>query len=207
MNKYVNFIRFGDLNLIRQKGYTTDLSSMKYHTPPSRYGVYAFPEYSVDLFLISGDYTINKCLKLKTCINELSYKDDCNELISTHRKIIKKYISNKNIRLKHVHDYFQRQCINYSCDDCDLECDSVPIIRFTYGHKSPKRFKYRKSLWHHLDVKETDIIDRRGEWVHTEYNVWLTAYKQLLSYEKNYFYRNRIKYSKDHHEVFISNKI
>lgn len=205
--KYIDFVRFGDINLIKQKGYTTDSDKMGYHTPPSRYGIYAFPEYSVYEFLIGGDYTVNKAPKLDIDLDELEYDDGYRCLIPKHRKLIKKCISKKGIRLKRVNSYWKRQCGDNVCEDCQLDCDNIPVTKFIYGHKNPKKFSYRKPLWHHLDVPECNVIDRHGEWVYTDYKVWMESYLKMINSERNHYYKTRIKYSKDHHEVFIDCKI
>ena len=180
--KHIEFIRFGNLNLVKQKGYDPN-GTGDFHTPPARYGIYAFPEYSICRFLISGDRQVSRAIKLD--INELEWDENC-LLTSKSRKEVKRLISNKNTKLKYV---------------------SQAIDGTIYAHENPKKFKYTKELWHHLKVDDADVIRRNNDWVLTTYKVWLDAYYAMLNYERNYYYKNGMKFAKDHHEVFIPHKI
>jgi hypothetical protein len=48
------FVRFGGLNLKKQKGYTSDTSQKLYHSPPAPCGIYAMPKICQEFFLISS---------------------------------------------------------------------------------------------------------------------------------------------------------
>lgn len=181
--KHIDFVRFGNLNLVKQKGYDPTGAS-NFHTPPARYGIYAFPEYSICHFLISGNPTTSRAIKLN--INELERNEDYN-LTSKSRKEVKRLISTKNTKLKYVNERVDGSLI--------------------YAHENPKKFKYEKELWHHLEVDDVNVLKRNNYWVLTSYKTWLDAYNKTINYERNYYYKNGIKYSKDHHEVFIPNKI
>ena len=47
------FVRFGGLNLKKQKGYTNK-SDATYHSPPTSRGIYAMPKIVQEFFLVSG---------------------------------------------------------------------------------------------------------------------------------------------------------
>lgn len=49
------FVRYGGLSSVPQKGY--DPSMPGFHSPPSRSGIYAFPQGGVELFLLGCDKT------------------------------------------------------------------------------------------------------------------------------------------------------
>lgn len=48
------FIRYGTLDLKKQKGFTQNPET--FHSPPCSRGIYAFPIKAVELFLLGGDY-------------------------------------------------------------------------------------------------------------------------------------------------------
>lgn len=47
----IKFVRFGGLSPVIQEGYGKD----SYHAPPARKGFYAFPESTIERFLLSTD--------------------------------------------------------------------------------------------------------------------------------------------------------
>lgn len=48
------FIRFGGLNVKKQKGYSVDEQNLSYHTPPAPKGLYAMPKIAQEFFLIGA---------------------------------------------------------------------------------------------------------------------------------------------------------
>jgi len=48
--KKPEFIRFGGLSPVKQRGYTTNDEERGFHTPPARKGIYAFPRGYIELF-------------------------------------------------------------------------------------------------------------------------------------------------------------
>lgn len=89
-----------------------------------------------------------------------------------------------------------------------------------------KEFKHKGNIWHHLGhhCKPSQILDRHGSWVKTEFKVWEKAFsKESLNLrygDKNggidFSIKNinepwrsgvRGMYSADHLEIFIDEKI
>lgn len=56
-DKKVRFVRFGDLN---QKKTNKSKKEITYHYPPCKFGIYAFPEFLIEDFLVMWKYTIDK---------------------------------------------------------------------------------------------------------------------------------------------------
>ena len=92
--------------------------------------------------------------------------------------------------------------------------------------KQKKEFSYKKEIWHHLGerCKTSEIIERKGSWVLTEFSTWKKAYSKEslnLRYGEdtgdwdisiksiNEPLRSGVSgmYSLDHFEVFIGQKI
>jgi hypothetical protein len=86
-----------------------------------------------------------------------------------------------------------------------------------------KKFKYRGNIWHHLEhqCKQSEIIDKKGTWVLTSFKTWEKAFSKeslnLRHGNKEYGGTKNINepyaagvsgiFSKDHLEIFISDKI
>ena len=79
-----------------------------------------------------------------------------------------------------------------------------------YSFKRYKKFKYYGNIWHHLKhniVNNTLILDEHRDWVLTSFNTWLNCYNNELISIRLQKQKTGIPISKDHLEVFISNKI
>lgn len=115
------FVRFGGLNLKKQKGYSKKPTT--FHQPPASRGFYAMPKIAQEFFLIGS---LNK----------------------TQPENFPKY---PDIDVENSENEF-----NFY----DKRMDNVyTSIR--------KEFKVKNTvnIWHHLDVKNYDILDRNGSWV------------------------------------------
>jgi len=93
------------------------------------------------------------------------------------------------------------------------------IEPFLFGWKKnwelqKKEFKYEGNIWHHLGdrCKPNEIISRSGTWVLTTFDIWKKAYSKQSINDKHWVGGKNINeptvnVSKDHYEVFISDKI
>lgn len=85
-----------------------------------------------------------------------------------------------------------------------------------------RKFKYEGNIWHHLTdkVKPHQILDKKGTWVYTTFDVWEKAFYKESLYLRYGGGHSGIKsinepmksgisggFTKDHFEVFISDKI
>lgn len=189
-SKDITFIRWGNLNLVKQEGYTTDPTLMNFHTPPARHGIYAFPEKFIETFLLGKrcyDQKMHEIIKrsptideLNNCVGSSVWKDE-----KSREQYFMLPINDTETRDKFYreHTYIVRQ-------------------------KTPKKFTYTKNLWHHLraGLESIDILKTQGEWVLTTMGV----YKKQLMKEAGKKYCDALKgnrWAKDHFEVFISDKI
>jgi len=210
--KHINFIRFGSLNLIKQKGYNIDNLDPDFHDPPARYGVYAFPEYSIESFLLGGlEKEHDRIYKLDFNEEPFVYDDNDyqNHLLPKYKKMAKKAINKLNTNLKYVRNVFIDRDCDGECDTCNLNCDEIKERYNSFALKRPKRFTYEKDLWHHLYeyIDKKYIKKEYNDWVLTSYKIWLDAYIKTIHQERKEYYKKGIKCSKDHHEVFIPHKI
>ena len=233
MAQKIKFTRIGGLSPVVQKGYTTNPKIRGYHTPPARKGFYAFIYPYFEPFLLGGNWSKlgkknkhekfeylkdNDGNKIKLYVKDFQYSNDTPDIFSGElNPELKKYLvkgkcgkSNRNYDGTDISDKFWTE----DCRDCN---DNFVNYYLIY-RKPPKVFEYTGELWHHLKnsaVKPFEIISEVGDWIKTDYDVFVRALaqdkmdcvKQLRSgpfgqIEINT--RNVYKHiSKDHLEVFI----
>jgi len=184
--KNIKFARFGGLSSVKQKGYNINMEG--YHSPPSRRGIYAFLYPYYEPFLLGAD----------------EYSG----------------INTKHSKFERVKNKDGEYII--SKDDVDVDEKNwmkfYSIRKYKDGNsyiikpKVPKIFKYNGELWHHLGdfVKFSDILDTKGTWVLTSFNIYISALKKehhnsINSLKKmNINTKNPHYYTNiDHLEVFI----
>ena len=85
------FVRFGGLDLKKQKGFSNDPT---FHAPPTKRGIYAMPKIAQEFFLIGsiGEFQKSVVPKEKYCDRNLSY-DDQNEYYREREKKHNKCLS------------------------------------------------------------------------------------------------------------------
>lgn len=219
LNKnYEEFVRFGGLSSVKQRGYTKD---DKFHSPPTRHGLYAFPSNNIEMFLLGGNYAN---LFKKGTSNKIVYvKDKRGNKISNLHPEWNYYMINMN-----SNSYFTirtnklKQNVKQNEDG---EYDYDDYIQYVVKYIKPKKFKYNGNIWHHLKefVDPRDIIKETKWWVYTTMDVYKTAFKKNYDFSKKQMYsskyhgmfkkksfdnknypKNPLKfYSKDHLEVYI----
>jgi len=69
--------------------------------------------------------------------------------------------------------------------------------------KDMKYFEYYGEIWHHLEVRPKDVIERKGEWVKTSFDAYKKAIIKEVGSRALMKKRDGYTYSKDHLEVFI----
>jgi hypothetical protein len=91
------FLRYGGLSLRTQKGY--DPHSERFHSPPARRGIYAFPQKAVELFLLGGNYGGRSSKQKRQVVRHFTHNgvlwhhfgDHCppNEIMARHGSWVK----------------------------------------------------------------------------------------------------------------------
>jgi hypothetical protein len=190
MVKKIKFARFGGLSPVVQKGYTTIPEKRGFHTPPARKGFYAFIWPHYEFFLLGGSYSKlgkkNRQEKFeyvrdgngnKVKLNAVDFdwkKDEWEAEINP--KIKKHLIQGKHSTLKRNDDGTDISEKFWTEDIRDENGDWINA--FLIKKKKMKIFTHTGELWHHFNnkaVKPGDIIEESGEWIKTDYDVFVKA--------------------------------
>lgn len=76
--------------------------------------------------------------------------------------------------------------------------------KWYYVKKKPmKHFKYHGDIWHHLNVGASDVLEVKGEWTKTKFEVYEKALRKEIGSRAAMKKRDGYTYTKDHLEVFI----
>lgn len=183
-----NFVRFGGLSPVKQKGFTTNPEE-SFHSPPARKGIYAFPKNYIDIFLLGGEYANPKN---KNKANRFSYvKDKQGNKITNNHPEFDKLIDNPNywdieIGIK-----------DGAVPDEDGDYDYDDKIHALIKRVHPKHFKHTGDIWHHLKefVEPEEIIKERGSWVKTSMSTYLKAFKKNAHASKKEMRQNQTHYN------------
>ena len=224
----ITFVRWGSLNKAKHKESRKQqeenlyVFEPGYHVAPTYKGIYAFPQGLVDDFLLGGVRPSKDCQRVFFLKDENGNKlhyDDVVQWIfgeygqTTNQRAIDYCIIKPKYKAL-CHKYGIKKARNIFSDENGYAC------YFVHKHH---HFTYKGDLWHHLDndLKPQDIIDKKGCWVKTSYQVYVQQLKRYIYTEKfdTYLEFKKSKdisgnphgmrnfYSKEHFEVFINNKI
>ena len=214
MEKQIKFMRFGGLSPVIQKGYTTNPDERGFHTPPARKGFYAFIWPYYDLFLIGGEYS-----RLGT-----KYKNAKYEYLKDKNGNKIPYEFNENGTI--LNDFLKKHCVQGKIGnfkrgygEYEISWKIYEVNGFAAIKKRPKIFTHTGELWHHLNnkaIKPENIIEEIGDWIKTDYDVFVKALKkdkiENMTMQKRTVQREFIEITPkspykgiaiDHLEVFI----
>lgn len=177
----IKFIRFGGLSPVIQEGYGED----GYHAPPARKGFYAFPETTIERFLL-GSNVFDQRRMVK--IDPSKVKKD--EYGYPHGAV--RWKDNKSAK------FFDENYDKMSDDELKEYRNKNQCYT---KHCKPKKFEYHGNIWHHLQTR--DVIKQKGSWVLSNYQSWLKAFRKEYAFHKTSLVTAFTRYSKDHFEVFI----
>lgn len=192
------FVRFGALKAQKQKHYISDVEERTFHSPPAKYGFFAFPHHYIEEFLLMGLHPSNPTSKTKWVKNdgqliEAQFMDEGSSYDGKDlTKELKQFVKSKKLALKNIR-FYQKKPKIYYCQcakmDFDFDCSEVENIYFrTTCHqyrdhepyylavlKKPKIFDYQGELWHHLGghLRPFQILYTEGDWVKTTYENYL----------------------------------
>lgn len=203
----MKFMRYGGLSPVRQTHYDSKME--RYHAPPARKGLYAFPfPFGVNHYIIPI----------------VRYKDKGR----VHLPDYVKYVRDENDNIL-TYDYDMRmgekdnpyENINafpidlwYEYDDEGRHPKSYDRENFHKGvyveRQKPKIFTHNGLIWHHLrdyvKVDRKDILDEKGSWILSR----MSAYVRYFKFAKNLYLSKEYKDGKfrpticdDYFEVFI----
>lgn len=195
-NKNINFVRYGHLSQKKGKG----INGSGFHKAPANIGLYAFPEFFVEYFLVNWKYD--------------------NKVAKYHYDILN--IFNKKYKTSYdsPNDFFN----NCSSDDL-TEWDKIESTFYKkIRNKEFKIIKYRGKVWHHF-VNESKSPIRNNCWALDTYEDYVKClYKYIHTTSKSIFDKkccihsdvpikqniiNIVKstFSKDMFEVYLPEKI
>lgn len=215
-NKGMTFVRYGGLSPVKQKGFRSNPHEYDYHTPPARKGIYAFPEYWVEMFLLGGDMD---SFGVKNRVEIVKDKDG-NPIHNRHPLYDK--------MLERGDKYWSRNTNKLWPDAFPDGGDfsESDYISYVAKNVTPRKFTYNGPIWHHLEehIRGGPIMKKRGEWVLTDMDIYKKAFKDEMKNRRKeaikdlsgmwndkglpadaqFLGRNPYKWhSKDHLEVFI----
>jgi hypothetical protein len=198
--KRLEFVTFGGLNLNKQKGFGKHST---FHSPPAVSGIYAFVWPLIEPFLLGGSEFVDPKKRGKGQRQRIVYVRDKDGNV----------VSNKHPDYEKVscQSTWTLQKKKWSGDE---ENDDAEW--WLYRNAYRKKFTYSGNIWHHLEVPEWTVLDRKKEWVKTDMETFIRALKAELhrckvQSQKSWNSKipsNNLRFiSKDHLEVFISDKI
>ena len=184
------FVRFGGLSPVKQKGYTTG-DDAGFHTPPARKGFYAFPKGYIELFLLGGGRADPKN---KDSSNRFVYlRDKDGKKITNTHSDFEKYLENDNywdVKLGLKDGAVPDEDGDYAYDDYHHA-----LVKRVH----PKKFKYNGEIWHHLRefVPPTETLKEKGEWVKTTMKTYLEAFAKQAHASKKEMWQDARRYGSD----------
>jgi hypothetical protein len=199
--KELTFVTYGGLSATKQHGFGKD----SFHAPPARKGIYAFVWPYIERFLLGG-YNSPRG-RGKGQRNRVEYvRDEKGNVVDSEHSEYEKYSQiSKNWTLPYWKDTnnYNQKALSY--DDDYIQPDKYVL----YRHIAPKKFKYNGEIWHHLKdyVNPNSILKQNGDWIKTDMNSFVAAFKKAAPKTEFSTQRNPITYSMDHLEVFIEGKI
>ena len=218
MAKSIQFLRWGGLSPVIQKGFDASMPTM--HSPPARRGIYAFPKGRVERFLIGKEVLDPKMHEViskeeakrrEKNINPLfspGEEEKCFKTLPSGRIVEYRYATMTAWRTQRLLDEFHKLC-----DDDSFTVEDANAYREKHQVnvklKKPRMFTYEGEIWHHLSfkLKPFEIINKKGEWLLTDMDV----YHRTLDYELGFLDKKKKRdgygYTFDHLEVFIERSI
>jgi hypothetical protein len=197
----IQFIRWGGLSSVRQKGYNPAMPS--FHAPPARRGIYAFVWPYVEYFLLGTDTF--KPERMKWIKDEQGNKQRYDEKSYDWSKDLDEeqgmYVWKNKKTQEKWHELFDKK--DKGEEVPEEEFDKLRQEHYLAEHIKPKRFKYKGDIWHHLNVPNMAVLQRKESWVLTSFSDYVRALFKELGRIEEFKKRTGYGYSYDHLEVFI----
>ena len=191
--KNIQFIRWGSLS--QKKGRA--ISAGEFHEAPADFGLYAFPQFLSEDFLVNWKY---------------SDKNDQIRLSYINKEFDKNY--------KNIDHFYDDESIELTLDKKFEYTDSIPSFLKRIKNKDFKVIPYKGRIWHHF-VNESKSPIRKGSWVLDDYDNYVIILNRILTLLANNWNNNKYDhlcyinnkysvlkhYSKDDFEVYLIDKI
>ena len=186
------FVRFGGLNLKKQKGYKTEWNKnddMAYHQPPASRGFYAFPKVAQEFFLISSIDKFQPGILPKEPIIDWTILDE-----------------NSSEEAKVIYNNYEKSRKN-----------ALSLCRKEFKKTTGYIWHHLEEYTPH-----NEIIETHGYWVKTSLKNWQKAFNRMSiklrtrDGEKDQYIKNKNinetrgilgGFCADHCEVFINEKV
>jgi len=189
-SKGMQFVRYGGLSSVKQKGYSKDIPT--FHAPPVRRGIYAFPANAVELFLLGKGEFDQRRMEWKKDKEgkKRSHKDYDSEM-----KDMTLWKDKKTE--EQAKEIFEKEGRSEAYEKFEDE------NMFLAQHAKRKKFSYNGDIWHHLNVPPHAVLQRKGDWIKTSFQDYEKAFKKDRGVDLKLRQREGYGFSKDHLEVFI----
>lgn len=213
----IRFCRFGGLSPVKQVHY--DVSHPSFHSPPARKGLYAFPEYYVEGFLLSCSprhpsgksqwIKDEQGQRIKVLREDLT---TCHEGIYSWTAEFQSFLKRRKLKQKEVLLIEAMECpyknnktlgmdVEDYCDNgCPIaeRCESESYYVYLAYMKKPRTFDHRGELWHHFGehclAKHT--LKSAGSWVKTTYAAYEETF-QRMQHERHRIVHTNLEWTED----------
>jgi hypothetical protein len=182
----VKFIRWGNLNPVKQEGYRCQT----FHSPPARWGIYAFPVGFVEKFLLGGfDFREDKFEWVRDkegnligeghpLFEKLCWKENHFYLEKSHLTPYKQFIKKRNQHRPYNPKYMAKL-------------------------KSPKKFTHYGNIWTHFVPLTHSYIKKNKDWYLVSHDIFLDLLQKRDNFALETKIKNGLNIVKDDCEVFI----
>ena len=195
--KRIKFVRYGDLNPVKQAGYKKAVRDR--FGPPRKRGIYAFVWPFMDLGQISMsvfDGSRHEWVKRKDGSKIQDGDEDAGSFTKKNTTWLKPPPRGpkKNRGMKAMAAMLPGASPEpYNSKEW-----------FLARLKKRKTFSYQGPIWHHLPASPDDVLDSHGRWIKTSYQTWVKALiKSVGSFNKERRQDNTSQEDKGKYEVFI----
>lgn len=188
----INFVRWGTLSQRKGKAITND----GFHSAPTKFGLYAFPKFFDESFLVNWKYSDDKA----------------------NKKLIDEKLKKMH---KNVDEFWET--LSDSDENLNLYEKLEHSIVKEKKRKDFKIIKYRGYVWHHF-IEQSKSIKIKGSWVLDSYDDYIKCLKQYIHETAKCFFNpkdymtnlgvkdniiNGVRrfFSKDMFEVYLPDKI
>lgn len=176
-NKGVTFVRYGGLSPVKQRGFEPNPSKKTFHSPPARKGIYAFPQFWVEMFLLGGDMNSfgvrNRTVKVR---------DKDGNIVTNRHPLFKKLQD----RGEKYWDKTDGKLWPDAEPDEDGDYSWEDYIHYLTVHQRPRKFIHSGNVWHHLGeyLPKNEIMKESGGWVLTNIDIYKKAFKLEMKHRR-----------------------
>lgn len=192
----ITFIRWGNISPSKQLGY----GKRSFHSPPTKKGLYAFPNEFIEPFLLGGFFfRADRHEWVRKKDGSLIAEDDSEV---EKYKVYRKFWKEKIISEKYLLTYNTKLAPHEQL--CTSNFDLEGQTRYLAKWKSPKHFKHYGEIWTHWCPKNpVEILAVHESWYKVEYATFVKLLQKRFAEERALKKSKGYGYSGDDCEVFI----